>query len=185
MDPLESVLVAARPVTPAAPFSLPAVERSLDITIPLGEAGTFTQLDSLTAEPLQPTIVNETADFSFEARWGIHLMSGLESHDRAAHRAAQGTTTAPAGLTATPADGSGVALAWTAPLFPPPVTGYQLQRAADEGFTEGLRTFASPGTKTAYTDDTAQAGESYHYRLRSTTAAGWSPWSAPAEVTAP
>ena len=94
-------------MAPSIPFALPAVERALDITIPLGEAGTFTQLDSLTAEPLQPTIVNETADFSFEARWGIHLMGGEESH-AARPIVLQGTTTAPDGLTAAPAGGSGV-----------------------------------------------------------------------------
>jgi hypothetical protein len=111
-------------------------------------------------------------------------MSGEESHT-VRPIVLQGTTTAPAGLTAAPAGDDGVALTWAAPLFPPAVTGYELQRADDESFAEGLRTLASPGTKTAYTDDTAQAGESYHYRVRSTTAAGWSPWSAPAEVTTP
>ena len=77
----------------------------------------------------------------------------------------QGTTTAPAGLSAAAGDG-GVAPAWTAPLFPPPVTGYQVQRAADEAFTEGLMTFTTTGTKTAYTDTTADAGRSYFYRVR-------------------
>jgi FtsP/CotA-like multicopper oxidase with cupredoxin domain len=181
VDPLESVMIAARPVTPAAPFALPASERPLDITIPLGEAGTFTQLDSLTAEPLLPTIVNATADFSFEARWGIHLMGGEESH-AARPVVLQGTTTAPTGLTAT-ATGSGVTLTWQAPLFPPPVTGYEIQRATDGAFTQDLRTVGPPGTGTTYTDTAATAGTLYHYRVRSTTAAGWSPWSATAEVT--
>jgi FtsP/CotA-like multicopper oxidase with cupredoxin domain len=181
VDPLESVLVAARPVTPAAPFPMPAVERSLDITIPLGEAGTFTQLDALTAEPLQPTIVNDTAEFSFEARWGIHLVGGEESH-AARPIVLQGTTSAPAGLAAA-GGGGGVTLTWTAPLFPPAVTGYEIQRAADTGFTQDVLTFTPPGTATTYTDATTLPGESYHYRVRSIAAAGWSPWSTPAEVT--
>ncbi len=182
VDPLESVTIAARPVTPAVPFALPASQRPLDITIPIGEEGTFTQLDSLTGEPLQPAVVNETADFSFEARWGVHLMGGEESH-AARPVVLRGTTSAPAGLTAGPAGGSGVKLTWAAPLFPPPVTGYEVQRAADGGFTQDLRTFTLPGTGTSYTDADTRPGESYNYRVRSTAAAGWSPWSAPTAVT--
>ncbi len=182
VDPLESVTIAARPVAVAAPFALPAVERPLDITIPLGEAGTFTQLDSLTAKALQPAIVNETADFSFEARWGIHLMGGEESH-AARPIVLQGTTTAPTGLTAAAGGGAGVELTWTAPLFPPPVVGWVVQRATDEEFAHGVRTTTIAGAKTAYTDAGAAAGVTYYYRVRSTAAAGWSPWSAPAEVT--
>jgi FtsP/CotA-like multicopper oxidase with cupredoxin domain len=180
VDPLESVTIAVRPVTPAAPFALPAAERPLDITTPLGEAGAFTQLDALTAEPLQPTIVNTTVDLSFEARWGVHLMTGEESH-AVRPVVLQGTTAAPSGLTAAPG-GSGVALTWKAPLFPPPVTGYELQRATDGDFTQGLRLFTPPGTGTSYTDAAATAGQSYHYRVRTTSAAGWSPWSAAVEA---
>ena len=58
VDPLESVLVAMRPVLAGVPFALPASERALDITRPLGAEGPFTQLDQLTAEPLQPEVVN-------------------------------------------------------------------------------------------------------------------------------
>jgi hypothetical protein len=183
VDPLESVTVAVRPVLPPLPFGLPASRRALDVTSPLGAEGAFTQLDALTAAPLQQPVVNATADFSFEARWGIHLMGGEESH-AARPIVLQGTAAAPAELSAAATDG-GVRLAWTAPLFPPPVTGYEVQRAADEDFTSGIATFSLVGTETSYTDATAQAGESYFYRVRTTSAAGWSPWSAPAEPASP
>ena len=39
VDPLESVLIAVRPVLPDVPFKLPASARALDITLPLGAEG--------------------------------------------------------------------------------------------------------------------------------------------------
>jgi hypothetical protein len=183
VDPLESVLVAMRPVLAAVPFPLPAGERPLDITRPLGAEGPFTQLDQLTAEPLQPQVVNATADFSFEVRWGIHLIGGEESQ-AARPVVLQATAAAPADVTATAGDG-GVVIAWTPPLFPPPVVGYQLQRAADEGFRESVVPLAPSGTATSFTDTGAPSGATSFYRVRTVSAAGWSPWSPTAEVDVP
>jgi FtsP/CotA-like multicopper oxidase with cupredoxin domain len=180
VDPLESVTIAVRPVLPPVPFKLPASQRALDITAPLGAEGAFTQLDALTAAPLQPPVVNATADFSLEARWSIHLIGGEESH-AARPIVLQGTAAAPTSLSAT-AGAGGVRLAWTAPLFPPPATGYQVRRAADEAFTAGVTTFTTSGPRTTYADTTAQAGRSYYYSVRTESAAGWSPWSAPVEA---
>ena len=93
---------------------------------------------------------------SFEAYWSIHLVGGEESHT-ARPLVLQGTTEAPGGLTATVRDGSAVELAWTAPLFPPPVTGYVVERAADEGFTEGVQTFTvAAGAATLHGHDRAE-----------------------------
>jgi hypothetical protein len=134
VDPLESVLIAVRPVLPRVPFKLPASARDLDVTREPGAKGGFTELDPVTAAPLRHEVVNAPADLSFEAYWSIHLIGGEESHT-ARPLVLQGTTQAPDGLTAAPAgDGSAVELTWTAPLFPPPVTGYVVQRAADEDF---------------------------------------------------
>ena len=183
VDPLESVLVAMRPVLAAVPFALPAGERALDITRPLGAEGPFTQLDQLTAEPLQPAVVNASADFSFEMRWGIHLIGGEESH-AARPIVLQGTAAAPADVTATAGDG-GVVVAWTPPLFPPPVVGYELQRAADEGFSQAVVPLAPSGVGASFTDTGASPGATYFYRVRTVSAAGWSPWSQAAEVDVP
>ena len=183
VDPLESVLVAMRPVLADIPFGLPASGRALDITRPLGAEGPFTQLDQLTAEPLQPAVVNATADFSFEMRWGIHLIGGEESH-AARPIVLQGTAAAPKDVTATPGDG-GVVIAWTPPLFPPPVVGYQLERAGDEAFTQGVTTLTPDGAKRSFTDTGAPAGATSFYRVRTVSAAGWSPWSPAAEVDVP
>ena len=67
VDPLESVRSPCARCLPRLPFGLPASARSLDITCRSAPTGAFTQLDALTAEPLQPTVVNATADLSFEA----------------------------------------------------------------------------------------------------------------------
>lgn len=184
VDPLESVLIAMRPVLAEAPFKLPASARSLDITRPLGAKGDFTQLDPVTAEPWRREVVNASADLSFEAYWGIHLIGGEESH-AARPLVLQGTTVAPGGLTAKAGDGPTVDLAWVAPLFPPPVTGNAVERAADEGFTKDVQTYPATAGASTYTDTTAQSGSTYYYRVRTETTAGWSPWSAAAEVSVP
>ena len=183
VDPLESVLIAMRPVLPALPFKLPASSRALDITLPLGAEGAFTQLDPVTAAPLARPVVNAPAELGFEAYWGIHLQGGEESHT-VRPLVLQGTTTAPSRLTATAA-GPDVELAWTAPLFPPPVTGYVVERATDEGFTEGVETFTTAADASTYTDATAPSGSTYFYRVRAESVAGWSAWSAAAEVSVP
>ena len=51
IDPLESVLIALRPVLPRVPFDLPSSKRLLDVTRPAGATGGFTELDPLTADP--------------------------------------------------------------------------------------------------------------------------------------
>ena len=139
VDPLESVLIAVRPVLPqSCPSSCrPARARSTS-RCRSGAEGAFTQLDPITAAPLAREVVNAAADLSFEARWSIHLIGGEESHT-ARPLVLQGTTVAPAGLTATAGEGAAVELAWTPPLFPPPVTGYVVERAADEEFTADSR----------------------------------------------
>jgi hypothetical protein len=183
IDPLESVLIAARPVLPAVPFRLPASERDLDVTREPGAKGGFTELDPVTAAPLPQEVVNAPADLSFEACWSIHLIGGEESHT-ARPLVLQGTTVAPAGLTATAAGGPSVELAWTPPLFPPPVTGYVVERAADEDFTDAVAFTAEAGAS-SYTDATAEGGRTYFYRVRTEAAAGWSAWSGAAEVSVP
>jgi len=78
IDPLETCIVALRPVLPRLPFKLPASERPLDVTRPLGATGEFTDLEPLTADP--DSVSNTKTDFSWEAAWGIHLPGGEENH---------------------------------------------------------------------------------------------------------
>jgi hypothetical protein len=65
------------------------------------------------------------------------------------------------------------------------VTGYLVQRAADERFQVDAETFEVDGDALSYTDATASGGGTYYYRVCTRSAAGWSPWSAAAQVAVP
>ena len=182
VDPLESVLIALRPVLPKLPFKLAASERPLDVTRPLGATGGFTDLDPLTADPV--TVENALADFSWEAYWSVHLPGGEENHV-VRPLVVQGSPQAPGGFTGVAAEGPSVKLAWTAPLFPPAVTAYQVQRSTREDFGTALESFGAAADATSLADDTVQPGTSYFYRVRAESLAGSSAWAAPAEVAVP
>ena len=182
VDPLESVLIALRPVLPRLPFKLEAGKRPLDVTRPLGATGGFTELDQLTAAP--DTVANQAADVSWEAYWSVHLPGGQESH-MVRPLVVQGSPTAPTDLTATAGGASSVTLTWSAPVFPPQAIAFVVERADDEGFGGGLRSFTTAAGATAFTDHSAPAGRASFYRVRAESAAGFSPWSEPAEVSVP
>ena len=167
---------------PKLPFKLDASHRPLDVTRPLGTTGGFTPLEPLSATPVE--VVNESADISWEAAWSVHLPGGLESH-MVRPVVVQDSPQAPEGLTAAAGDGPTVTLRWTASIFPPPAVAYVVERADDEDFRKGRTSFEAAADAASLTDDTAQAGRTYFYRVRAEGAAGYSPWSAPAEVTVP
>ncbi len=93
---------------------------------------------------------------------------------------------APTNLAAALADGSGVALIWTAPAEDADsVTGYEVLRAVGEG---DLATLASDtgSTATAYTDATATAaGETYAYQVKAIRGEDRSQASGEAQVQVP
>jgi len=179
VDPLESVLIALRPVLARVPFKLEASDRLLDVTRPAEATGGFTDLDPLTADP--DSVVNDVADFSWEANWGIHLPGGEENHVTRP-LVIQGSPQAPGGLTATAGDGPTVTLEWSGSIFPPPAIAYVVERAADEGFRSGRTSFTVASAETSFTDDSPPAGATSFYRVRAEAAAGYSPWSAPTKV---
>jgi len=182
IDPLESVLIALRPVLARVPFKLEASKRPLDVTRPLGATGGFTELDPLTADPV--SVANVPADFSFEYSWSIHLPGGEENHVTRP-LVIQGSPRAPEGLTATAGKGPAVMLEWVPPIFPPPVIAYVVERAADKGFRSGRTSFAAAAAADSFTDESPRAGGTYFYRVRAASEAGYSPWSTPATVTLP
>lgn len=67
-----------RPVLPELPFELPASERSLDITLPLGARGAFTQLDPVTAAPVQHEVVNMLGAPNRTTAAAIAMKHGLD-----------------------------------------------------------------------------------------------------------
>ena len=93
---------------------------------------------------------------------------------------------APTGLSATLADGGGVALSWTAPSEDADsVTGYEVLRAVGGGeFTTLAADTAS--TTTSYTDTTAtEAGETYAYQVKAIRGEDRSQASGQAQVQLP
>lgn len=85
-------------------------------------------------------------------------------------------TSAPAGLTATAANGS-VALAWTASSG---ATGYNVKRSTTSG---GPYTQIASPTTNSYTDSTASNGTTYYYVVSALDSAGESAASAQATAT--
>ena len=88
----------------------------------------------------------------------------------------------PTGLTAAASD-DGVALDWTAPAAGgSSLTGYHIQRADGEGAFSDLAADTA-STATTHTDATAQAGQSYRYRVAALRGSERSDWSGEAPVT--
>jgi fibronectin type 3 domain-containing protein len=89
---------------------------------------------------------------------------------------------APSGLTAATPSSSQVNLSWTSNSTNQ--TGFKVERATDNGFTQNLTLLATTAANTTtYTDTTVSGGATYFYRVRATNAFGDSPNSNTASVT--
>ena len=144
VDPLESVLIAVRPVLAEVPFKLPASARSLDITLPAGRPGRV----HAAGPPHRAPALSRGR----QRAGGPQLRGLLEHppHGRAGepHRPPPGAPGHARSARRADRDRGGdgrVELAWTAPLFPPPVIGYVVERATDEGFAGEATTFTAAG----------------------------------------
>ena len=90
--PLEDVIVAIKPKTPALPFGLPKSVRNLDPTLPTGASNSsfnrpgvdlvsaFLQTDLVTGAALTTPLVNISQDFDWEYVWHCHIL-GHEEND--------------------------------------------------------------------------------------------------------
>jgi FtsP/CotA-like multicopper oxidase with cupredoxin domain len=142
MNPLEDIIVALRPTTPALPFGIPDSSRYLAPALPpSAQIATF---DPLTGNPI--TITNDLTNFGWEYVWHCHLL-GHEENDMMrpivfnAPRALSppptglaGTFLSPApGLTLTWADGTPFNYATWTPLTtlgnPGNEIGFRIERA--------------------------------------------------------
>jgi FtsP/CotA-like multicopper oxidase with cupredoxin domain len=75
MNPLETCVVAFRPVSPDAPFGVPESVRLLDPTMPQGSTVGFVPFDA-NGDPV--TTVNDYYNFGWEYVWHCHLLSHEE-----------------------------------------------------------------------------------------------------------
>lgn len=79
VSPLEDTIVAVRPSQFTFPFTIPESIRPLNPAFPLGSPVGFSNLDPLTAQPLNPATVNEMYNFGHEYLWHCHILSHEES----------------------------------------------------------------------------------------------------------
>jgi fibronectin type 3 domain-containing protein len=90
---------------------------------------------------------------------------------------------APSSLMATAASGTQVNLTWTNNATNQ--TGFHIDRATDNGFTQNLVTQTAGANATSFVDGGLTPGTTYYYRVRATNSAGDSPNSNTASVTLP
>ena len=175
MNPLEDAIVALKPILPVVPFKLPDSVRPLDVTMPVGSTGQFSNIDPYTNNPI--TVTNDLTNFGWEYVWHCHIL-GHEENDMMRAMVFEVAPAGPTNLTATLATGPLRAnLAWTNNWTTPAATSITLQRATDAAFTTNLVT-TSLGPTVATSTDTAIAPlTTYYYRVRAENALGYSPWS--------
>jgi hypothetical protein len=141
--PLEDVIVAVKPKTPALPFGLPKSVRSLDPTLPANAPNStfnrpgadlisaFFQNDVVTGLPIAGGVVNSSYDFDWEYVWHCHIL-GHEENDLMRplvfHPAPPTLPTTPPGSVAVTATGL---VTWTDPT---PATGARGNTANEIGF---------------------------------------------------
>ncbi len=188
MNPLETAVVAFRPVAPKLPFGQPDSIRLLDPTMPQGATTGFKPFDA-NGDPV--TVVNDYYNFGWEYVWHCHILSHEEMDMMRPMQlnVARTLPTAP-GLTGV-LNGTQVDLTWTdgtpydlatgkplAPNFlgnPANEIGFRVERAR-------LTTPTDPGTfidlgpvpanTTRFVDATLNPRWRYVYRIVAFNAAG-------------
>jgi len=185
MNPLEDIIVALRPTTPALPFGVP---NSVRLMAPAMAPGTLIDtFDTTTGNPI--TVANALSNFGWEYVWHCHLL-GHEENDMMRPTVFNVISTVPVASAITTAArvGAVVNLVWTdaTPFIytqPYPQTnlgnarneiGFLIQRAP-VGANGKPGTYAQIGTAlanaTAFTDSNPGSG-SVSYRVVAYNAAG-------------
>ncbi len=184
VSPLEDTIVALRPVAPQDEFGVPDSIRFLDPTQPPDATMGFTNLDTLTGDPLASPTLNQIVNFGWEYMWHCHILSHEEMEmmrpiDFAVGRSLPATPTA----SATGVSGAPVALAWDDATVPGAFgtrgnlaneVGFHVMRAPlDAGGVAGAFSVVAtaPANTTAYVDRTTIGGRGYRYKVGAFNAA--------------
>jgi len=165
ISPLEDTIVALRATLPTLPFPIPESVRPLNPSLPLGSTLGFSNLDPLTALPLNPPQTNVLFNFHDEYVWHCHILSHEEQDmmRSVTVRTPTAEPAAPSGLGAT-ASGTGnsrINLAWAD--LSGDETGFRIQRSANGGGFSDIATIYP--NLTTYSDIALSPNTSYAYRV--------------------
>jgi FtsP/CotA-like multicopper oxidase with cupredoxin domain len=173
VNPLEVTYLAMRPTVPTPaqlPFEPPDSVRLIDPTLPLGAtlippppAGWFDPEGNAI-----PQILNHEVNFGWEYVWHCHILSH-EEMDMMHSLVFAVPPKAPTNLGYTVGGSPGnprVNLTWTDNSLKE--AGFTIQRATDENFTAGLRTFTVAANITTFQDATVARDTRYWYRVFAT-----------------
>jgi FtsP/CotA-like multicopper oxidase with cupredoxin domain len=170
VNPLEITYLAMRPTIPTQdqiPFEVPDSTRLIDPTLPAGAdlippppAGWFTPTGTAIAR-----IRNHVVNFGWEYVWHCHILAH-EEMDMMHSLVFAVPPMAPTNLSATlsgPLANPRVNLTWTDNSQKE--LRFRVERASDEAFTIGVRTWNVAANAVAFTDTTPPRNAAYHYRV--------------------
>jgi FtsP/CotA-like multicopper oxidase with cupredoxin domain len=197
MNPLEDILVALQPITPALPWPVPDSYHLLDVTSPVGSdcpapangpsplpCSIFTDVNPSSNNPQNTP--NKIQDFGWEYVWHCHIL-GHEENDMMRAIQFEVPPEAPTNLSVAPAT-PGLTLTWTDNSASE--TGFTLQRDTTAAFlapafiivpasapTDANGQGTGFGGTITYTDTAATGTGPYFYRARAfkPEASYWSP----------
>jgi FtsP/CotA-like multicopper oxidase with cupredoxin domain len=147
MNPLEDVIVALQPITPATPFPVANSVRLLDVTTTAGtttaSGGTFSDLNPFTNGGV--TTQNELQNFGWEYVWHCHIL-GHEENDMMRPIIFQVPPPTPSNLVAVAGTGGVVNLSFTDNSANE--TGFVIQRSTDPNFVNPAPVSIAIGSST-------------------------------------
>ena len=183
MNPLEDVIVAAKAVKQNLPWSMPNSIRPLDVTMPIGTTGQFT---NIAPNNTPMTVFNDVVDFGWEYVRHCHLL-GHEENDMMRPIIFQVPPETPDTFTGT-AKGTpkvNALLSWRSTSAS--ATGFVLQRATDANFTVALTQFAvnaaPAGSTVAYSDSGVGGVSKYYYRVQAINAKAYAGYTTAGQQT--
>jgi FtsP/CotA-like multicopper oxidase with cupredoxin domain len=189
VSPLEGTIVALRATSVKLPFGVPDSVRPYNPAEPIGSTRALTSIDPVTGQPIVPPVTNQAVNFGWEYVWHCHLLSHEEMDMmRPIQFNVKRNLAAPSLLSArwgaggqppatlkwtdpTPWDGTGPASTLGDPSNE---QGFRVERAVLTGGVPGAYEIlgATLANVTTYTDNTAQAGTDYRYRVVAFNVAG-------------
>lgn len=174
ISPLEDTIVALRPIIPTLPFEIPNSIRMLNPMMPAGSPAMFNNIDPQ-GNPTA-SILNQLVNFGWEYVWHCHILSH-EEMDMMRPVSVAMPPNPPDGLRFSLLGSGGVLLSWNDNSIAE--TAHVVQRSNGSGVWSSIGAIPTPlnleNTKGPldFTDNTAQQGNTYQYRLVAQNTVGY------------